>query len=124
MFRRPQPRNESDQVAFCHGGAAGRGPAHPPANMEKDGAPLARHGRIRVMPDFHQPAIGKVVVPHFLFLEPGRRIGRVRDGDKTVIIGTRYVIDPRIRGRYLMKRIIGPRRELGIIRINRANPDS
>ena len=73
MPRRSHPCDQVDEVGFRHRRATGTRPRDAPTNMEKDRAAGAGLGRIGVVPNFHQPAIRKIVVPHFLFFEPGRR---------------------------------------------------
>jgi hypothetical protein len=86
--------------------------------MEKNRAPVARHRRIGVVTNLDQPAICEVVVPHFLFVEPRRRICRVIDSDETIVVGIGNVIHPGIGGRNLMKGIIRPRRQLRVVSVN------
>ena len=48
------------------------------------------------MPDLDQPAIGEIVVPHFFFREPRRRMFRIVDRDKPIVVGPRRIINPGI----------------------------
>ena len=73
------------------------------------------------MPNLHQPAISKIVVPHFLFLEPRRRIRRIGDRDETIVIRTLHVIDPGIGRRDLMEGEIGAGRKLRVVGVNLAD---
>ncbi len=67
------------------------------------------------MSDLDQPAISKIVMPHFLFFEPRRRVLRMIDRDKTIVIWAVAIIDPGIRTRYLMEGKIGSGRKLRVI---------
>ena len=73
------------------------------------------------MPNFNQPSIGKIVMPHLLFVEPRRRVCRIINANEPVVIGTIHVIDPCIGSRYLMKRVVRTWRQLGIISIHFSN---
>jgi hypothetical protein len=70
------------------------------------------------MPNLDQPSVSEVVMPHFLFFEPGWRLLRVRYGDKPVVIGMIHVIDPGIGPGYLMKRKISAARQLRIVSVD------
>src|ERR1041384_3389821 len=89
--------------------------------MKKDRAARARDRRIRIMTDLNEPAICKIVMPHFLFLEPGRRVRRIGNGDETVVIRTLHVIDPRVSFGYLMEWEVGPGRKGGIVSVDFPN---
>src|SRR4051794_28271120 len=62
-------------------------------------------------------------MPHLLLLEPRRRVGRIRDGDKAVVVRTVNVIHPGVSGRYLMERIVRSGRKLGVVGINYADSE-
>src|SRR3954466_14656373 len=122
MARRAQPGDQTHQVAFCHRCASRGRSAFAAPDVEKNRAPLARHRWIRIMANLDQPAIGKVVMPHFLLLEPGRRMSRIINRDKAVVLRTLDIIDPGIGCRYLVKWIISARRQLRIVSINLPHP--
>ena len=86
--------------------------------MKEDGASLVRHRRVGIVPDFDQPAVGKIVVPHFFFCEPGRRIVRVVNRDETVVVRAGRIVDPGVRFRHLVKGEIRPGRERRIVGVN------
>src|SRR4051812_40984663 len=94
------------EVILSHGRTTGSGPVDAAPDMKKDCAAVSRHRRIGVMPYLHQPSIGKIVMPHFLFFEPRRRINRIVDRNESIVIGAVHVIDPRVGWRNLMKRKI------------------
>src|ERR1043166_571091 len=60
-------------------------------------------------------------MPHFLFLEPGRRLRWVGNGDETIVIGTVHVIDPRVGLGHLVEREIGVGRKRGIVSVDFPN---
>ena len=72
--------------------------AGPAADVEEDGAAGVRDGRIGIVADLDEPAIGEVAVPHLLFLKPRRRILRI-DDDVLVVVRVVAVIDPRVAER-------------------------
>ena len=55
-----QPRDQPHQVRFSHRRATARRAAFATADVEKYRASRAGHGRVRVVPDLHQPAVGEV----------------------------------------------------------------
>src|SRR2546423_2509940 len=86
--------------------------------MKKNRAARAGHWRVGVVADLDQPTVRKIVVPHFLFLEPGRRLGRIGNGDESIVIGTLHVIDPGVGGRDLVKREISTGRKRGVVSVD------
>src|ERR1700694_4639728 len=116
-----QPGDHSNKIAFGHGCATGRWAAYPAPNMKKDGAALPRNRWVGIVPNFNQPAISEVVMPHFLLLEPWRRVLGIFDRDEAIVIGALHIIDPRVRARDLMKGVIRTRRELRIVGIDFSN---
>ena len=114
MPRLPQPADQFYQIGLGHGGAPSRGPIDSAPDVKKYGAARSGHRWIGIMPNLHQPAVSKIVVPHLLLCKPRRRIRRIGNRDKTIVIRTVHVIAPGVGGRYLMKGII---RALGQFRI-------
>lgn len=119
--RRPQPLDHFHQVGLGHRGAAGARPRDAAADVEKNRASRAGHRRIGIVPNLDQPAVSEIVVPHFLFLEPGRRVCRIGDSDEAIVIRMLDVIDPGVRPGDLMEGEIRPGRELGIVGVNFAD---
>ena len=113
-----EPLDHAHEVLFRHGGAA-RGRAIQPApDVKKDRTPFARDGAVGVVTDLDQPAIGKVMMSHFLLLKPWRRMRRILNRDKLVVIRTVDVIDPGVSRSHLMKWIIGPGWQTRIVSVN------
>jgi len=110
MPRRPHPRDYMNQIRLGHRRASCARPRDAASNVEKNCAARSGNGWIRVVSNFYQPAIREIVVPHFLFFEPRRRVRRVGNRDEAIVIGAFHVIDPRVGFRDLMKRKIGARR--------------
>src|SRR2546428_2494032 len=102
----PQPGDQFHQIGLRHRGAARGWSINAATDVKKNGAARAGHRWIGIMPNFHQPAISKIGVAHLLFGEPRRRIRRVRNRDKTIIVRTAHVIAPGVGGGYLMRGII------------------
>src|SRR2546422_11320180 len=73
------------------------------------------------MSNLDEPTVGEIIVPHFLFAEPGWWIRRIVDRDKTVVVRAADIIDPRIRRTHLMERIIRAARKLRVVSINFAD---
>src|SRR4051812_35751068 len=90
--------------------------------MKEYGAAMPRHGRIGIVANLDQPSIGEVVMPHFLLLEPGWRLGRIVNGNEPVVIGTLHIVDPRVCGGDLMKWIIRAVGQVGVVSVNSADP--
>src|SRR5574338_1341962 len=76
------------------------------------------------MPDLDQPAVSEIVVPHFLFSEPGRRMLRVIDRDEAVVIGPARVVDPGVCFRDLMERKIRAGRQGRIVGVDLSDPEN
>src|SRR5262245_47602587 len=89
--------------------------------MKEDCAAFVRHGRVGVVPDLDQPAISEVTVSHFLFCEPRRRMIRLINFDKPVVVGPRGIVDPCVALRHLMKRKIRARRQGRIVGVDFTN---
>lgn len=124
MARSAEPPNQLNQIPLGHGRAPGCWAIHSAPDMKENRTAQPRHGRIGIMADFDQPAIGKVVMPHFLLFKPPRRMRRILDGDKPIVIGAVQVVDPSIGRCDLMERVIGAGRELGVIGVNLADTEN
>ena len=70
------------------------------------------------MSNLHQPPISKIIVTHLLFGKPWRRVRGIRNRNKAIVVGVIHIIDPRVRFRDLMERIIGAWRKLRIVSVN------
>jgi len=92
--------------------------------MKENRTAQPRHGRIGIVANFDQPAIGKVVMPHFFLFKPPWRMRRIFDRDKSIVIGAVHVVDPSISCCDLMERVIGAGRELGVIGVNLADTEN
>src|ERR1044071_3464773 len=114
----PQPGDQFHQIGLCHRGTARGWPSNAAPDVKKNGATRTGHGWIGIMPNFHQPTISKIGVTHLLFGEPRRRIRRVRNGDKAIVVRTAHVIAPGVGGRYLVKGVIGPRGKVSIVSVD------
>ena len=118
----PQPGDETHEFALRHRGAPRGRTRDSATDVKKDCAAFARHGRIGVVPNLDQPAVGKIVMSHFLLCEPRGRICRVIDRDKTIVVRAVHVIDPGVGCRHLMKRIIRAGGKEPIVGVDLSNP--
>src|SRR6188474_3002519 len=66
-----QPADQLEESALRHCRATGARPCRAAPNVEKDRTPLVRLRRVGIVPNLDQPAVGKVVMAHFLFRKPG-----------------------------------------------------
>jgi hypothetical protein len=124
MARSAEPPNQLNQIPLCHGRAPGRWAIHPAPDMKKNRTAQPRHGRTGIVADFDQPAIGKIVMPHFFPFEPRRRMRRILDGDKPIVIGAVHIVDPSVGRCDLMERVLGAGRELGVVGVNLADTEN
>jgi len=76
------------------------------------------------MPYLYEPTVSKIVVPHFLFFKPSRRIRWIVDRNETVVLGTVYIIDPRVCGGHLMEGEISAGRQCGVVSVDLADPEN
>ena len=120
MFRRTQPAHKPHQIRFRHRRATSRRPIHATTSVKKDCATVAGYRRIRVVPDFDQPAIGEIAASHFFVAVIIGRITGV-DDNMSIVIGRTRIVAPDIGFSYLMKWIVCSRWQRGIIGKNFAD---
>ena len=120
MFRRAQPAHKPHQIRFGHRCATSRRPIDSTPNVKKDCTTVAGYRRIRVVPDFDQPAICEIAAPHFFVAVIIGRISRV-DYNMPIVIRRSRIVAPDIGFGHLMKWIVCARWQCGIIGKNFAD---
>jgi hypothetical protein len=118
-----QPTDQIHQILLGHRGASGRRTVRSSPNVKKDCAPIARHWRVCIVPDFDKPPIGKVSAPHFLFFKPGREIIHVH-AHVLIVMRIVNVIHPGITISDRVERVVCPWRQRAIIGVNHSNPEN
>jgi len=114
----PQPADEREEVGLRHRRAARRGARLAAADVEKDGAPKARLGRVGVVADLDQPAVGEIVVAHPLLFKPRRRVFQIH-GDMAVVFRQARVVHPGVGCGDGVERGGGPFGQRLVVGVNR-----
>jgi len=120
MFRRAQPAHKPHQIRFGHRCATSRRPIDSTPNVKKDCTTVAGYRRIRVVPDFDQPAICEIAAPHFFVAVIIGGISRV-DYNMPIVIRRSRIVAPDIGFGYLMKWIACAGWQCGVIGKNFAD---
>jgi hypothetical protein len=122
MTVRTKPGDQFHEVPLFHRGTARRWSINPTPDMEKNRAARPGNWRIGIVPYLYQPTVSKIVVPHFLFSKPSRRIRWIVDRNEAIVLGIAYIIDPRVCSGHLMEGEISAGRQCGVVSVDLADP--
>ena len=112
-----QPDDQLHKIFLRHRRAASRRPIHAAADMKKNRASCARHWRIGVVTNLHQPVISEIARAHFFVCVIIRRIFRI-DHDVPIVVRRARVIAPNVCFRHLSIWIVAAGRQLRFVSEN------
>src|ERR1044071_1926642 len=120
---RSKPGDQLHQIVLGHGGASSGGPIHAAPDMKKNRAACARHRRIGIVANLHEPMISEIARTHFFVRVIVWWVLWI-DHDMPVVVRGARVVAPNISLGHLMVWVVAAVRQMRFVSKSLANLES